>query len=78
MSNLPPGVTDDMTDGYDPHCNSCGCKYSFHYDEEDIQHSDEGTVHACDHLVLAHGEKQHCPCTKFIDGSHGSKLYRPS
>ena len=30
MSNLPPGVTDSMTDGIDETCASCGHRYSEH------------------------------------------------
>lgn len=32
---LPAGVTDSMTDGYDPACGNCGHLYSDHYETDD-------------------------------------------
>ena len=66
MSSLPPGVTDDMTDGFDPHCESCGHKFSFHYEEEDIEYHNGVAIHACDHLVLVHGKNNNAPAVNGV------------
>ena len=47
---MPEGVTDDMTDGFDPHCGSCGCVFSVHYytDEEIDPDKTNRKIHVMD------------------------------
>jgi hypothetical protein len=37
-SYLPPGCSNSDTDGFDPHCEDCGCLWSAHYqDDKDLE-----------------------------------------
>lgn len=60
MSSLPPGVTDSMTEPYNPHCGNCGHESEYHYEDGDETLDSSGNIVSyCDH--------KGCNCIGFGD-----------